>query len=1451
MKKNARTCSQTKIVRTGDRNISSAFRFVLLVMACIQGYFTSAQTTIYAEDFETQTYPPTGWNFVDYSNGYNWQLRQYGSAAQSGSYLLTYITYPNASNAWAITPAVSLLPGYTYRLTYWCAGRDQIGSTERLKVTLGRGNTPADQQRMLRDLPSITGTAYQQGIDTFRVTTAGNYNIGFQCYSLPTGNNELRLDNIVLQRLEPCTGIPAKSTVIGPAEICNGVPFTLTLSEAYPEGDLGFQWQSAPAGSSSFTNIPGAMENRLTTTETETRQYRCLVTCGNTGLSTLSDSVTVAALPYPCYCKPSGKCNFAISNLQFGGINNSSTTCGANGYTNYTKTVAPAILTAGTTVPIRLTLDYAPSVSVGIWIDYDHSQTFDESEFKLISPGNSTLITDSIRLPANSLTGPITMRLRTRYSGPILATDACMSYPNGETEDYTVNILPAKVAIFYTPFADSLYTPAIALKATIKQSTKAGIDTMDSLKPRLWVKKFGAAAWKVVKGTLLNGTVNDGAWQFIVDHSSLGIRRNSCDSVQFYFVAQDADTLPTIGYAPEGGLHSNVQTQISPPGKLFGYRLIPRLQDTVYVSASDCRYQSLTNNGGLLQQINEKGLTGDLTILVGSDLVETGIHPVTTNGLNGHRLVIRPDTTILRTITTSGTSVHTLKLYGVKNVTVDGRFNGLGQFLRFRNQTYADWDTASNIKIYHGCDSITIRNTIFEHTSTGTYAFDASVLVADGTNQHLLLRDNVFQQVTGAAMPPKFIVSVNGENTAWVVNNTFNNFTAAGVEVQQPSRDWIIDSNTFSRNVVSYNFSYNFSAIRVYGGGHQIRNNYIGGKEAYPGQTMWFINNPGSTISGIETYASGSSPVLIEKNRIENLVVTYTSAAQTAIFNGILADESNAVIRNNIIGNPKATASTILVVGNYVYGINAYGNQPVTIENNIVCGLEPATASSNASGYTALFGINKSNQKDFGIKNMVPAIIRGNQVFNLTNGMNRNDLNVGGTTVIMVAGGSSNLIERNLVHHIGVDNYKVSGIYLTVANGDQPSFIQRNKIYGLTNNSIMQGSCCSNDDSYNGNINGIVVEQDAGLLTIANNQIALTNNNLSNPVSIRGIYEGISSTTNPRQRIVYNSIFIGGTATGNGGSAPLVFSLQPVKQVYNNLFYNKRVGGNTGHFAIRMPDPNSSANPYANAIANHNVYVLNDSTAFAQWGRTPKISWSTWKGNTKTDDSSEIFFSANLPAEQLFIDTSKGDLNINVANNTSWTVNNKAIALPDIADDYDSTAVRSTLPGGKTDIGADEFESLTPDPATVCGCQCRQFAATTIAGASYQWQVDTGAGFINITDNMVYSGTTTPVLSLQKAPDEWYNYRYRCVITNAGVQQTTKPQTLTFVSVWTGEVSGDWSDAANWSCHLVPGKNTDVVVNLGSKNYPLVDHNITIGSLYVQPGASFTIKSGFTVTLTH
>ena len=65
---------------------------------------------------------------------------------------------------------------------------------------------------------------------------------------------------------------------------------------------------------------------------------------------------------------------------------------------------------------------------------------------------------------------------------------------------------------------------------------------------------------------------------------------------------------------------------------------------------------------------------------------------------------------------------------------------------------------------------------------------------------------------------------------------------------------------------------------------------------------------------------------------------------------------------------------------------------------------------------------------------------------------------------------------------------------------------------------------------------------------------------------------------------------------------------------------------------------------------------------------------------------------------------------------------------------------------------------------------------------------------------------------------------------------------------WTGAVSNDWFNSANWCCGQVPGPLSNVVINNGKPNYPMVTADIIIWSIRVNVGAVFNVAAGVKVT---
>jgi hypothetical protein len=134
--------------------------------------------------------------------------------------------------------------------------------------------------------------------------------------------------------------------------------------------------------------------------------------------------------------------------------------------------------------------------------------------------------------------------------------------------------------------------------------------------------------------------------------------------------------------------------------------------------------------------------------------------------------------------------------------------------------------------------------------------------------------------------------------------------------------------------------------------------------------------------------------------------------------------------------------------------------------------------------------------------------------------------------------------------------------------------------------------------------------------------------------------------------------------------------------------------------------------------------------------------------------------------------------------------------------------------------------------------------ASSITGAAYQWQVNTGSGFVNISDDANYSGTNAVNLQLNNIPSSWYGYQYRCVVDG----NNSYAYSLKFSGSWNGSVNTSWENPANWDCGIVPDSNTDVVIHSGTV---ILSSTTECRSLTVKPGANFTVSASFILTVTH
>lgn len=133
-----------------------------------------------------------------------------------------------------------------------------------------------------------------------------------------------------------------------------------------------------------------------------------------------------------------------------------------------------------------------------------------------------------------------------------------------------------------------------------------------------------------------------------------------------------------------------------------------------------------------------------------------------------------------------------------------------------------------------------------------------------------------------------------------------------------------------------------------------------------------------------------------------------------------------------------------------------------------------------------------------------------------------------------------------------------------------------------------------------------------------------------------------------------------------------------------------------------------------------------------------------------------------------------------------------------------------------------------------------------VNGFHYQWQVNTGNGFVNISNGGIYSGANSAVLNLSNAPTSNYGNLYRCVVNGT---RYSNVYLLKFEVSWEGTVSNQWENPVNWGCGVTPDANTDVIITSGKSNYPILNSNATIRALRINAGATATVNPGFTLSL--
>jgi hypothetical protein len=251
----------------------------------------------------------------------------------------------------------------------------------------------------------------------------------------------------------PCSGTPvAGNAVATDSSVCLNSTIDLSVSGNTTDFGITYQWQSSADGVT-FTNEAGATNPIYTATIADSVYYRCIISCGTNSSNTSIVHILLNPF-YECYCGPSTAVNLGgfcggnnVEDVVITGttLSNIGSGCNTTPFGSYSSFPA----TGSTTATLQQLVTYQLSVNnsgnsiQSLWIDYDHSGSFDANEWTQISTtstaGNSSVV--NFTVPLTSLTGITGLRIRSRANGnPNGDVNACTNFGSGETEDYIITI---------------------------------------------------------------------------------------------------------------------------------------------------------------------------------------------------------------------------------------------------------------------------------------------------------------------------------------------------------------------------------------------------------------------------------------------------------------------------------------------------------------------------------------------------------------------------------------------------------------------------------------------------------------------------------------------------------------------------------------------------------------------------------------------------------------------------------------------------------------------------------------------------------------------------------------------------------------------------------------------------------------------------------------------------
>ena len=637
---------------------------------------------------------------------------------------------------------------------------------------------------------------------------------------------------------------------------------------------------------------------------------------------------------------------------------------------------------------------------------------------------------------------------------------------------------------------------------------------------------------------------------------------------------------------------------------------------------------------------------------------------------------------------------------------------------------------------------------------------------------------------TPSSGPVGTSVTITGTNFTNATGVSFNNVAAAS---------FVVNSATQITATVAAGSS--TGAIRVTTAGGTATS-----------ATNFTVSAAAPTITSF-TPSSGSvgTTVLISGTNFSNAsAVSFNNVSAT----GFLVNPAATLIQVNVPAGATTGAIRVTTPGGTVTSSTnftvAASNTPVitSIDNNVYTGFEIFISGQNLANPTSVTcgGI------PVPLANIVvsaPNVIR--LIVPATWPMGTNPV------VVTTANGTSNSVSLTITHY--VENYRPGGgVYsgfVVAMNGTRLSTVSAVTIGGMA----------------------------ASFTVVSDTRINVTVPNFGTALG-----DKVVTTTTP----------LGGTVSGPfplrvfAATGPIITAISPLSgpvgsvvaiDGFNlNTVTTVRIGNVTlpaGTFTIVNANRINATVP-PNAQSGFSVGVINPTTGNVSdevfTVTAPLITINNVDILSAPANATITITGNNLTGAQVAV--SQIPLNVLSNNGTTMTVQAPSFAW--------SGPIIVTSPAG-TELQAGFFTHQTASRVLYH----RAASVLTLTGPSgafsYQWQVNQGAGFNNLSNGGVYAGVNTRSLIVNNIPTSASGFQYRVLINGSSPQPAF---TLRFVTY--AKNNGMWNNAATWEGDIVPDINTDVIVNDASVN---LNVSASIRTLLVTEGGQVQVFNNQTLTI--